>query len=166
MQIPEFQIVDDNKSILSNFKLLSQNWLDLKKYLQSLSGNFADSLSEDIIQSIVDQIILNINQYKNVIPIYKNQAIGNTTQVNTSNTNYLVKRTNENAFQISKSSDVNTNQWDTCPLIINVHRTDNGDLIYPIISKNVGNGNIPQGAGAFKITFSNPIDFDFTCVFI
>jgi hypothetical protein len=166
LKIPEIQIVDDNKTILSNFKLLSQNWENLKEYLRYLSENFNDLISEDVIQSILDKIILNINQYKFIISINKDQIIGDVVQFNTANTNFSVKRIDATSFQISKTNDTGSNQWNTIPLIINVHRTDTRDVIYPIITKNVGNGSAPPGAGAFKITFSNPVEFNFTCVFI
>ena len=165
-QIPEFQKTDDNKSILSNLKLLSRNWEELKLFLEALLPNLSDILSDEVIQSILDKINININQYKNILPIKGTQVVDSIVQIAGGTTNYSVKRIDDSTFQIFKSDDLSMNKWDTSPIIININRTDTGDVIYPIITKNVGSGSVPKGAGAFKITFNSPIDFDFTCVFI
>lgn len=166
IQIPDFKTTDDNRSVLSNFKLLSRNWEDLKTYLEALTTNISDLVSHDIIQSIINQIILNINQYKNVLTISSIQIIGSTVVIQSGTENYSVERIDASTFKIFKSNDVNINQWNTIPVIININRTDTGDVIHPIITKNVGNGTVPAGAGAFQIVFNSPVDFDFNCVFI
>lgn len=149
-QIPQFNEISKETSVITNFLLLDENWKNLSIYLKSLNDNLGSVITESLINSIIEAIKNNINQYKKVLPISYNMNISESVNID----EFVVTKISDNNIKIEKYNSPN---WETTPLIIQCHLTNTSQVVRPTIIKL---------QGFISILFDEKISDNFTVIFI
>lgn len=131
--IPNFHKIDGNKSVLSNLKLLDDNWEMLKKFLAALEVVIGD-ISHDIdLETLIQEVLNSLSTIKMKFTL--NPNISEETQT-VNNVIYRLTKISNDTIQIAKNDPSDT--WDLSQALFQCKDT-NGNVVYPnihLISEN------------------------------
>ena len=135
--IPSFGKIDGNKSVLSNFKILDQNWEKLKKYLQSLQQEIGEIIHDIDLNTLIQTVLENISSVKMKFEL--NPNITEETQI-VNNITYKLEKIDNDTIQISRI-DASAPAWNLSQSLFQCKEKINGNVVYPniqLISHNNG----------------------------
>lgn len=141
--IPEFGKIDNNKSVLSNFKILDQNWTRLKSYLASLEEEIGEISQEIDLNTLIQSVLDNINSKK--IKFELNPNITDSTPT-VNGVDYILTRIDNDTMEISRTNGV----WDLSQALFQCKAKVSGEVVYPNIRLISENNNYK-----LNITFNN-----------
>jgi predicted acylesterase/phospholipase RssA len=135
--VPEFNKTDKNSTVITNFMLQQENWENLRKFLEALIANLGDVITTDLLDSIIDTIFSNLNQYKkNIVVEPYNMTDGQQLSFTIGSEVYYILKMSSQSFRITKDSP---EVWNTHNLIIQVSLIDDllvqNTAITPLIKK-------------------------------
>ena len=141
--VPEFGKIDNNKSVLSNFKILDQNWENLKKYLIKLEEEIGSISQEIDLETLIQSVLENINSKK--IKFELNPNINESTP-SVNGVDYILTKISNDTMQIERTNDV----WDLSQALFQCKVKLTGEVVYPNIQVISENNNYK-----LNITFNN-----------
>ena len=141
--VPEFGKIDNNKSVLSNFKILDQNWENLKKYLTKLEEEIGSISQEIDLETLIQSVLENINSKK--IKFELNPNINESTP-SVNGVDYILTKISNDTMQISRTNGV----WDLSQALFQCKVKLTGEVVYPNIQVISENNNYK-----LNITFNN-----------
>ena len=128
--------IDPNAAIKTNFFIVEQNRTTILKWLLKLRDYVRYLRSLIDIDSIIREVLSQIQSNKTEIFIDKTNAITNQQLIESNGIQYYVKRISVTEIEIKHTTDLN---WDVSKLICQV-KNQNNDIIYPVI--NLSNNRI------------------------
>lgn len=141
--IPEFGKIDNNKSVLSNFKILDQNWEKLRKYLLGLEEEI-DNISQEIdLETLIQSVLDNINSKKIKFELNPNNS-NSTPSIN--GVDYTLTKIGNDTMEIARTNGV----WDLSQALFQCKSKVTGEVVYPNIQVISENNNYK-----LNITFNN-----------
>lgn len=141
--IPEFGKTDNNKSVLSNFKILDQNWKKLKKYLAHLEQEIGDISHEIDLETLIQSVLDNINSKKMKFELDPNI---NESTPSVNGVDYRLTKIDNDTIQISRINS----DWDLSQALFQCKSKVTGEVVYPNIRLISENNNYK-----LNITFNN-----------
>lgn len=141
--IPEFGKIDNDKSVLSNFKILGQNWEKLKKYLARLEQEIGDISHEIDLETLIQSVLDNINSKKMKFELDPNI---NESTPSVNGVDYRLTKIDNDTIQISRING----DWDLSQALFQCKAKLTGEVVYPNIRLISENNNYK-----LNITFNN-----------
>lgn len=145
--IPEFGKIDQNKSVLSNFKILDQNWEKLKKYLLGLEEEIGSISQEIDLETLIQSVLENINSKKMKFEL--NPSYSERAPYTVNGVDYRLVKTSNDTIEISRIDG----DWDLSQALFQCKTKVSGEVVYPNIQVISENNNYK-----LNITFNNWVD--------